>query len=83
MLVLESRCLGPDASAVRKGRSMSVLINVDNSILAFSAASFSLGIAIRSFETSMPVWTFELVKNVGHDCFVNVCSAELSVAACA
>ena len=49
------RCFGPEASAVKNGRSMSVLMSVESSILAFSAASFSLDIAIRSSETSTPV----------------------------
>ena len=35
-----SRCLGPVASAVMKGRLMLALITPDSSILAFSAASF-------------------------------------------
>ena len=39
---LFTRCLGPDASAVIKGRFISVSINVDNSIFAFSADSRNL-----------------------------------------
>ena len=48
------RCLGPEASAVMKGRLISVSIVVDSSILAFSAASLSRWRAILSRERSMP-----------------------------
>ena len=46
--------LGPDASAVIKGRFTSVSMAVDNSILAFSAASFNRCKAILSFLRSIP-----------------------------
>lgn len=36
------KCLGPEASAVRYGRLISVEVAEDNSILAFSAASLTL-----------------------------------------
>ena len=36
---VRSRCLGPFSSAVMKGRLMFVLVVVESSILAFSAAS--------------------------------------------
>ena len=49
-----TRCFGPDWSAVIKGRLISVSIAVDNSILAFSAASFKRCKAILSFDRSMP-----------------------------
>ena len=53
------KCLGPLASAVKKGKLTSVWVDWDNSILAFSAASLSLWMAVLSFETSSP------------DCFLN------------
>ncbi len=49
-----TRCLGPEASAVMKGRLISVSSVVDSSHLAFSAASFRRCRAILSFERSMP-----------------------------
>ncbi len=49
------RCLGPEASAVMKGRLMSVSIIVESSILAFSAASLSRCSAILSFDRSIPL----------------------------
>ena len=51
------RCFGPDASAVTKGRLMSVSAELDSSILAFSAASFRRCRAMRSPRRSMP-WSF-------------------------
>ena len=48
------RCLGPEASAVIKGRLISVSITVESSILAFSAASFSRCRAMRSWRRSTP-----------------------------
>ncbi len=48
------RCFGPEASAVTKGRLISVSIVVDSSILARSAASFSRCSAILSFARSIP-----------------------------
>ncbi len=50
-----SRCFGPVASAVINGRLMLVVVTPDNSILAFSAASFSLWAAILSLRRSMPL----------------------------
>jgi len=52
-----SRCLGPVASAVIKGKLISVSVAVESSILALSAASFNLWRAILSFFRSMP-WSF-------------------------
>ena len=49
-----SRCFGPVASAVMNGRLMFVDITVESSIFAFSAASFSLCLAILSLLRSMP-----------------------------
>jgi hypothetical protein len=53
------KCFGPEASAVKNGKLTSVWVDWDNSILAFSAASLSLWIAVLSFDTSRP------------DCFLN------------
>ena len=48
------RCFGPVLSAVMKGRLISVCVVDDNSILAFSAASFSRCSASLSPRRSMP-----------------------------
>ena len=48
------RCLGPLASAVMKGRLISVDMVEESSTFAFSAASFSRCSAIRSCRRSMP-----------------------------
>ncbi len=48
------RCLGPEASAVMYGRFTSVCWLEDNSILAFSAASFRRCTASGSLRTSTP-----------------------------
>ena len=48
-------CLGPVLSAVIKGRFISVCVAEDNSILAFSAASFNLWRASLSLLKSMPL----------------------------
>ncbi|OPY06325.1 MAG: hypothetical protein A4E67_01531 [Syntrophaceae bacterium PtaB.Bin038] len=48
------RCFGPEASAVMKGRLMSVSMAVESSILAFSAASLMRCKAMRSFRRLMP-----------------------------
>ena len=50
------RCFGPVASAVMKGRLMSVDIVLESSTFAFSAASRTRCVAIVSFFRSMPVW---------------------------
>ena len=49
-----SRCFGPSAVAVIKGRLILVVVAVDSSFLAFSAASFSLWRAILSLDRSTP-----------------------------
>ena len=49
-----TRCFGPEASAVMKGRLTSVSLDEDSSIFAFSAASFSRCSASRSLRRSMP-----------------------------
>ena len=49
-----SKCFGPSAVAVMKGRLMLVVVALESSFLAFSAASLSLCIAILSPERSMP-----------------------------
>ena len=40
LVIFNVRCFGPDASAVIKGKFMSVVLELDSSIFAFSAASF-------------------------------------------
>ena len=50
-----SKCLGPDASAVINGKFILADVTPESSILAFSAASLSLCIAILSFVRSMPL----------------------------
>src|SRR5690554_2590295 len=49
-----TKCFGPDAVAVIYGKLISVCVDDDNSILAFSAASFNLCSAIGSFLKSTP-----------------------------
>ena len=49
-----SKCFGPFASAVINGKLICVCWTPDNSIFAFSAASFSLCIAILSVFKSIP-----------------------------
>ena len=53
-VILMVRCLGPEASAVMKGRFTSVCCALESSILAFSAASFRRCSARRSVRRSMP-----------------------------
>mmetsp|Transcript_30208 Transcript_30208/g.81187 ORF Transcript_30208/g.81187 Transcript_30208/m.81187 type:complete len:316 (-) Transcript_30208:664-1611(-) len=48
------KCLGPDASAVMKGRLMSVCVVDESSVLAFSPASRRRWSASPSLERSMP-----------------------------
>ena len=48
-----TKCFGPDAVAVIYGRLISVAVVEDNSILAFSAASFKRCRAMLSFRRSM------------------------------
>ncbi|MPM74393.1 hypothetical protein SDC9_121381 [bioreactor metagenome] len=52
---VKSKCLGPDASAVMKGRLMFAVKIPDNSIFAFSAASLKRCNALRSLDKSMPL----------------------------
>lgn len=54
LLSVMLRCLGPDASAVTKGRFTSVWLTVDSSFFTFSAASFMRCSAILSCVRSMP-----------------------------
>ena len=49
-----TRCFGPEASAVMKGRLISVSWEEDSSIFAFSAASFRRWRASLSLRRSMP-----------------------------
>mmetsp|Transcript_18099 Transcript_18099/g.28069 ORF Transcript_18099/g.28069 Transcript_18099/m.28069 type:complete len:332 (-) Transcript_18099:851-1846(-) len=53
-VILMLRCFGPEASAVRKGRLMSVWGAKESSHLAFSAASRRRWITSLSLETSRP-----------------------------
>ena len=53
-VILIAMCLGPDASAVIYGRLTSVCCAEDNSILAFSPASFRRCIASGSCLRSTP-----------------------------
>ncbi|MBA7624414.1 Chaperone protein DnaK [subsurface metagenome] len=54
LVILIVRCFGPESVAVMYGKLISVEIEVDNSILAFSTASFTLCIAMESFFKSTP-----------------------------
>ena len=49
-----SKCFGPSAVAVMKGRLILVVVAEESSFFAFSAASFSLCSAILSFDRSTP-----------------------------
>ena len=49
-----SKCLGPFTSAVMKGRFMLVVVTLESSIFAFSAASLSLCSALLSAFKSIP-----------------------------
>ena len=49
-----SKCRGPFAFMLMKGRLMLVVVALDSSFFAFSAASFSLCIAILSLDRSTP-----------------------------
>ncbi|GFI46642.1 hypothetical protein IMSAGC019_01961 [Lachnospiraceae bacterium] len=49
-----SKCLGPSAVAVIKGRLMLVVVAEESSFFAFSAASFNLWRAILSLDKSAP-----------------------------
>ena len=49
-----SKCFGPSAVAVMKGRLILVVVAEDSSFFAFSAASFNLWSAILSFDRSTP-----------------------------
>ncbi|MNM99513.1 hypothetical protein D3C81_1120750 [compost metagenome] len=53
-----TKCFGPVASAVIYGKLISVEVALDNSILAFSAASFKRCNAIGSFFRSKPLFSF-------------------------
>jgi len=55
LLNFNCKCFGPFAPAEINGRLISVSIVVDNSILAFSAASLTLCIAVASSFISIPV----------------------------
>ena len=53
-VILIAKCLGPDASAVMYGKFTSVCCADDNSIFAFSPASFKRCIASGSLRKSTP-----------------------------
>ena len=55
LLILMFRCLGPEASAVIKGRLISVSLSWSSSRLAFSLASRTRCMAMRSLDTSTPL----------------------------
>ena len=75
-----ARCLGPLASAVTKGRLISVSRVVQSSHLAFSAASLSRWRAILSLPRSMP-WSFlNSCDDPLDDPLVEVVAAEVGVA---
>ena len=75
-----TRCFGPEASAVMKGRLISVSLEDDSSIFAFSAASFSRCRASLSPRRSMPCSLLELVRQVVDDARVEVLAAQEGVA---
>ena len=54
LVSVNSRCLGPVASAVMNGREICAVVIPERSIFAFSAASLTLCIAILSAARSMP-----------------------------
>ena len=54
LVIFKVRCLGPEASAVIKGKFISVVLELESSIFAFSAASLSLCRANLSFFKSIP-----------------------------
>ena len=55
LVIFKFKCFGPDASAVMNGRLISVWAELDNSIFAFSAASFILCKASLSVLRSIPL----------------------------
>ena len=55
LLSFSSKCWGPASLAVINGKFISVSLVEDNSIFAFSAPSWTLWMAILSFERSIPV----------------------------
>ena len=75
-----SRCFGPVASAVMNGRLIWLDVMPDSSIFAFSAASFSLCMAILSPERSMPFSCLEGGNHPIHDALIEVVAAQAVVA---
>ena len=57
LVIFITKCLGPESSVVINGWLISVSVDVDNSIFAFSADSFNLCKAVTSFDKSIP-WSF-------------------------
>ena len=75
------RCLGPEASAEMKGRTISVCCAVESSHLAFSAASFRRCRAMRSWRRSMLVSRWNSLDQPVDDALVEVLAAQEGVAA--
>src|SRR3982074_1607486 len=79
------RCFGPFWSAVMKGRLTSVWVVLDNSILAFSAASL-LGCILEAVQRQAGLAEIdagllaELVRQGVHDPVVEILAAEEGVA---
>ena len=75
-----ARCLGPEASAVTKGRLISVSSVVDSSCLAFSAASFRRCRAILSLAEVDALVLLELGDDPVDHPLVQVVAAQVRVA---
>ena len=75
-----AKCLGPEASAVMKGRLISVSSTLRSSILAFSAASFSRCRAMRSLRQIDALVLLEFRDNPVHHALVDVVAAQVRVA---
>ena len=74
------RCFGPDASAVMKGRLISVCVEDDSSILAFSAASLQALQGQLVLAQVDRLLLLELVGKIIDDAHVEVFAAEEGVA---
>ena len=77
---VSSRCSGPSAVAVMKGRLICVCCTCDSSILAFSAASLRRCTAILSVDRSTPCACLERLDQPVDDPLVPVVAAEVGVA---
>ena len=65
---VRSKCSGCPSTIVMNGRLIWVCWVPDNSILAFSAASFNLDMAVRSFDKSIPVSFLNSLTNQSITC---------------